>query len=456
MQTMIQGRDGISWAQRAALKVVEVARQVSVVAALLAVAATLALTANTSFAGGKALKVVKEDTTIEDTVVVSNAGAILGGSVQTFSPGSKGKARPTLNLKGSATLLGGTNPSGDAVSSLDGHIVVALTLGNIVATFSNGANGNSAPDGIVTGPSTGINTPEGASFENPFAEVIIPAAVSQQVSSSDIYAVSNTLPIIVAPGTGSGLCGVAPAPGFSLGTITEFFSGEFGDTPPIGSPGSDGFTPDPANPPLGVLPAPATIAGCDTLLLGPVGVAFDASNNLWVVNELGTYVTEYAAGSTGNATPINAVGLLTPGTFIDPQFIAVGQFPNAEGTFVPAIFVTDAGDNSIKIFDVTAPFAEVLLGTIQGRHTHLRRPLGIASNSTFTCTDDAAEVAVPCDDLYVVNNSGNTLMMFDDLDGSGFGDVRPTVTIHGARSTLNAPVGVALQQWQQVLLTHTN
>ena len=106
------------------------------------------------------------------------------------------------------------------------------------------------------------------------------------------------------------------------------------------------------------------------------------------------------------------------------------------------IFVTDVGDNSIKIFSPFTNFSATdffytgtELGVISGGHTKLKRPEGIALGE-----DSGA--------LYVVNNSSSSLEMFTDFtsleDG---GDIAPTLIIQGRNTKLNFPVDVALPEF---------
>ena len=176
----------------------------------------------------------------------------------------------------------------------------------------------------------------------------------------------------------------------------------------------------------------SSIGGCDTFLFGPLGVVFDTAGHLWVVNNIGKFVTEYDIGASGDAGPINIVGL---GTLVDPAYIAVGIDPiNATGDLV--IYVSDDGDNSIKVFDVNTPFVDNFLGSIKGGHTKLVRPEGI-----FLAGDD----------LYVVNNNANSLAMFDDLATSGLGNIHPKTMVKSGASKMNFPVGVAGPQFTPLL-----
>jgi hypothetical protein len=221
--------------------------------------------------------------------------------------------------------------------------------------------------------------------------------------------------------------------GPTIGTITIYEGEQSGNILPT----PNFLTLEVPFPPAAPVPfwTESSIAGCDTALAGPIGIVFDTSGNLWVVNELGKFVTEYEAGDVGDAEPINIVslaGVTGPTAFLkDPAYIAVGTNPFDESGD-EVIYVTDVGDNSIKIFDVAVPFTDNLVGTISGGRTKLSRPEGIFLTG---------------DDLYVVNNNANSLEMFDDLATSGAGNISPKVIIKGHSSRLNFPVGVAGPQF---------
>ena len=159
-----------------------------------------------------------------------------------------------------------------------------------------------------------------------------------------------------------------------------------------------------------------TIGGCLTFLLGPVALAYDSTGFLFAVNEAGVasggpgFVTVYSPGAFGDAFPAAIIGLLptdpTAGAFVDPAKIGVLSGYDYTDDM---IFVSDVGDNSIKIFapftnfdDPSFVYTGTELGVIHGGSTKLKRPEGIALGSD----DDA---------LYVVNNNSSSLEMFTDI-----------------------------------------
>jgi hypothetical protein len=449
---MTQDTESISMAHRAALGCLAVARQLAVVVMMVSVVALVAGSAGTSYAKNKK-KVTPEDKQLEDTVVVSNFGSLFAGSLETFAAGTIATGAPLREIIGSNTFLGaGNGAAGDAQSSLTGTIAVGVPLGiagvfpnGLVELFSLGDNKNTPPDQIIGSPTgfgapdlTGLSLPQGVAYADPFTLDLAHQSVGQRVFTDDILAVANFTPAVVE------LDGdPCPGPvGFVLGTITEYDTAGLATFNPSTFAGiNDIFPLD--NTPVTVAGAlspthNATLGGCNTALFGPVGLTFDSDGFLYVVNEIGKYVTVYFPGAFGDEFPVAIVGLFAPtaGAFIDPQFITVsGSFFSEGGA---TIYVTDAGDNSVKVFDVftnqipMSIFTGTSLGSIAGGKTKLKRPLGIAISG---------------DDLYVVNNNANSLEMFDDLDVSGLGNIRPKLIIQGKPARMNFPVGVAHPQF---------
>ena len=490
---MTQGRDGGASAHAWALKLIGVARRLSLVAAVFAIAALVAGTAGTSYAKSKKKRTnTAMANRLEDTVVVSNYGAVMGGSLETFLAGAGHSSKPALWIHGPKSLLGAsTGAAGDAVSSIDGHIAVALPIDffdltgcgpfglpanaphygtGLVEIFGPDSNGDSAAENILCSPNfafgapntTGIFYPQGVAFESPYDGVNPPG--------HDIVAVANQFPIVngspdcpatndpsttcvaaacapaptnIEPTKGHpGVCGGGPVgPGSSLGTITlydrETLAPGLDNDPPLGN-----WTVDAVNP-FSLVPYTqnATIGGCYSVLAGPIGLTFDLNGNLFVVNNAGfdafdlscapRFVTVYTAPLGGDQFPTSIIGLYfrTAGDLLQPVAAAVDQSDN--------LYVTDSADDSIKIFDPFANFYQPtlgftgeLLGVIKGPHTKLKSPMGIA----FDAAGDA---------LYVASTQANSLEMFTVFPTTG-GDIPPTLIIASPASRMNLPVGVAL------------
>jgi len=483
MQTMTQGRKGISLAPGGGRRRMGIARRLSVVAAMFVIAALVAGTAGSSYAGKKKDSSGGGHGGLLDTVVVSNNGAVFAGSLETFPVGSGPLAHPQFWIRGTNTFLGASGgPIGDAVSSLDGHIAVAIPLDflgitaplgppvgcgpfgqpaasplfgtGLVEIFGDSSTGNSAPEVEICSPNfsvgapntTGIFYPQGVGFENPF-DGLHPG--------HEILAVANNFPEVdqdAAICAGSGLGTVA------LGTITLYDRTTF-------HPGLNNSPPFVNNPVSAINPFTlasytqnSSIGGCLTSLAGPVSVQFDQNGFLFVVNNAGLFAAALAATprlvsvfqpdaalttdppfSQGDVFPVSLIGIAgteTGGDILQP----VGEAVLTMGFEDDLLFVTDTGDNSIKIFDPFAnpdilvgfAFAGELEGVIHGGATKLKGPEGTA-------------LSADGDTLYVVNSDNDTLSMFTDVpDIEGGGDIAPTLIIKSRHSKMAQPVGVAV------------
>jgi len=459
-----------------------IARRLSMVAAMFVIAALVAGTAGSSYAGKKKAS-SSGDPGLLDTVVVSNNGAVFAGSLETFPVGSGPLAHPQFLVRGTNTFLGASGgPVGDAVSSLDGHIAVAIPLDfidltaslgppvgcgpfgqpaasplfgtGLVEIFGDSSTGNSAPEVEICSPNfsvgapntTGIFYPQGVGFEDPF-DGLHPG--------HEILAVANNFPEVVQDAE---ICAGSGLTASSLGTITLYdrttFTQGLNNNPPfVNNPiaAVNPFT-------LAAYTQNSSIGGCLTSLAGPINVQFDQNGFLFVVNNAGLFAAALAAlprfvsvfqpdaaltteapFSRGDIFPVALIGIAgteTAGDILQP----VGEAVLTMGFEDDLLFVTDTGDNSIKIFDpFTNPdiligfaFAGELEGVIHGGSTKLKGPEGTA-------------LSADGDTLYVVNTDDDTLSMFTDIinDTDG-GDIPPTLIIKSRHSKMSLPTGVAV------------
>jgi len=203
----------------------------------------------------------------------------------------------------------------------------------------------------------------------------------------------------------------------------------------VANSGDNSVTVYPANPSGTLNESPlATIAGTNTGLSEPFGIAVDASGKIYVANRTGGGVngggsiTVYAAHPSGslNETPLATItGSLTG--LSGPSDIAV----DANGK----IYVTNLF-NSITIFAASpsGTVNEAPLATITGSSTALAEPYGVAVDAGGT--------------IYVANEIGGssdsgTITTYA-ANPSGTTNEAPLATITGTNTALNDPLGVAL------------
>lgn len=171
----------------------------------------------------------------------------------------------------------------------------------------------------------------------------------------------------------------------------------------------------------------ATIGGGNSgPLLAPSGIALDHAGNIYVTAYDGyPGIVVYAAGSTGNATPTTRIFSYENGPY-SPTGITLDGAGN--------IYVADPGDRSIRVFWAGASGAAIPRAVISGGNTGLL-PHGIA-------LDRAGNIYVTNvgSDPYV-NLAGNRITVFA---AGANGNVVPMSTIAGDNTGLDEPTGIAV------------
>ena len=161
------------------------------------------------------------------------------------------------------------------------------------------------------------------------------------------------------------------------------------------------------------------ISGSNTGLNLPYQVAFDGSDNIYVVNGNGYgSVVEYAAGASGNATPIATIsGNLTG--LDGPEALAVDS--------TGRIYVGNSANNTITVYPPGSNGNVVPSAVLQG--------------GTYDFLIDQALIAVDgSNDLYVFGRSSE-VEVFAPVTGSPQAPIR---TITGSATGLSYAAGVAI------------
>src|SRR5437762_10014084 len=162
----------------------------------------------------------------------------------------------------------------------------------------------------------------------------------------------------------------------------------------------------------------ATIAGGNTGLSLPFGIALDGAGNTRVTNFSANSITLYAAGASGNATPTATIAGDNTG-LNEPAGIALDGAGN--------IYVANGG-GSITVYAAGASGNATPTATIAGGNTGLNHlPEGIA-------LDGAGNI-------YVTNFFANSITVYA---AGASGNATPTATIAGGNTGLNGPNGIAL------------
>ncbi len=172
-------------------------------------------------------------------------------------------------------------------------------------------------------------------------------------------------------------------------------------------------------------PTPAvTLSSTGGSLNGPIGVAFDASSNLWVANNGGNTVVEFTAsqlGSTGGPTPAVTLSA-TAGSLNGPAGLAF----DASGT----LWVANNLGNTVvalasgQLGSTGSPSPVV---TVRATGGSLNGPFGVAFDASGG--------------LWVTNPNGNTIVQFAASQLVLSGAPTPNVIVGG--SSLAGPAGLA-------------
>src|SRR5208283_2535511 len=278
--------------------------------------------------GSNSVLYVIQDPAPPGAIFVGNNG---NNSVTAYPLGSNGNVGPVTRISGTNTKLNGAlgvalDPTGNLYVTGCGGPCGGSGAGSFT-TYQAGSNGDVTPFTAVAGSNTGFITANGIARD----------------ASGKIYVVDNT-----------------------GNSIKVFSAGSNGNVAPI-----------------------ATISGGNTLLTRPNLIALDAGGNIYVTNFFGGppncnsdtlgcgSVTEYAAGASDNATPIATIAgantmLSGPvGVAVDPTTgnIYVGN----EGNGTPGgvvIYSPGSGNRNV------APIA-----SISGTNTGISSAQGVALDS---------------------------------------------------------------------------
>jgi beta-lactam-binding protein with PASTA domain len=402
------------------------------------------------------------------TVTMASSATVPAGDVisQTPAAGASVAAGSAVNL----TVSSGT--AMDTVPNVVGDTQAAATTAITAAGLSVGTVTMASSATVASGDVISETPAAGAS-------VAAGSAVNLTVSSG---AAMDTVPNVVGDTQAAATTAIGAA-GLTVGTVTTTSSATvasgsvISESPVAGTSVAAGsavnltvssgatltgaiyvtnsvtnsvlvFAPNPSGT-LNEAPI-ATIAGSNTGLQNPQGIAIDASGRIYVANDVpnsgvqggdpgiliaGGYITVYAANPHGvlNEAPI---ATLTPA--VSSQASQLPGFPAAVAIDASGMIYLATGDFGAGGGGAVSVYAADPSGSFTGT------PLGTVNTVSFSFTGVAVDAAT---NIYAANPYAGTdappsITVYANPNGTVTGS--PLATITGSNTGLNAPFGVAL------------
>jgi hypothetical protein len=242
-------------------------------------------------------------------------------SVTEYAPESNGEVSPIATISGSATNL--LEPTGLAIDSL-GDLWVVNASGSILE-FAPGSNGNVSPVTVIAGSNTGMTVPSGIVVDVAGNIWITNEQLSTTPASVAMFTAGsngNVTPAVTIAGSNTGLsnpAGLAIDANWNIYVANQTIGA-------ANCPSATGaitvYSPGSNG---NVAPA-ATISGSNTGLSNPYGLAIYPNGNLFVVNACNSSITEYAPPLNGNITPIAIIS--GSNTLLNAPGGTAGIFPS--------------------------------------------------------------------------------------------------------------------------------
>jgi sugar lactone lactonase YvrE len=418
------------------------------------------------------------------------------GSVTVYAAGSNGNVAPTVTIDGAATGL--SFP--DAIASdAEGDIYVVnaetantgSTLSTIpsITVYPAGSDGNATPTAIITGGKTGLIAAEGIAIDasgdlyvtdfggSNSTIAIFPAGSNGNVAPRTTIAGADTglvrpIGLVLDAARNIYVANIRGGP-FDTGSVTVYTAGSSGNTSPTATITSNIPELDEASgialdaggniyvanendsasakgsitiylPGGYATTAPAaTIAGADTGLDSPLGIAADAAGNISVLNS-NNAVTHYPAGSAGDDMPSATLNLDTGGDFI-PTAIATGPSDDLyvvnQRHVCRRRFCYAIRPGKVTIFPAGSAGEAKPRVVIEGDRTRLAFPSAIAvdqSGEIYVANQGPGKCVPGCGCIPVGPGSVTVY-----APGSR-GDAKPVARINGRYTGLGRPYGIAL------------
>jgi sugar lactone lactonase YvrE len=358
-------------------------------------------------------------------------------SITVYAAGSKGNATPIAIIAGDHTNFG--YPQGLALDSSRNLYVT----GDGIEVYPAGSNGDVSPVATIAGADTGLGGPIGIALDSVGGLYVLNSyGGATQHGSVTIYpagSIGDTAPIATITSNFTGLdygSGIAVD---STGNI--YVANDLGG---VGEHGSITIYPAggyATGPPL------ATIAGSNTELFNPYGIALDSAGDIYVLNR-DSAITVYPAASTGDVMPTAAL-TIDPNGKNSPTGLAVD--PHGD------LFVTNQGGekcnkrscvqtslDSVAVYTAGSDGNTRPSAVISGANTSLASPSAIAvdrSGAIYVANEGPVQCTRGCGSCIGIPAGPGSISIYA---AGSTGDAMPTATISGPNTGLVFPYEVAL------------
>ena len=362
-------------------------------------------------------------------------------AITIYAKGSNGDTPPIATIGGSNTGL--RYPAGIALDS-SGKIYVAddglggLGPGSVFVYPAVGSSTgllNETPTATISGSNTDLTYPEGIALDSS-SKIYVPDRTADSVFVYPALGSSTGLldeaPTATIAGSNTGLSGPFGIALDSSGKIyvADFFTASVYIFPALGS--STGLLDEART---------ATIGGSNTGLQRPAGIALDSKGDIYVVDDGPSGVGP--ASVFAYPAPGSSTGLLdeAPSAAVTAAVTTGLKFP--EGIALDSsgnIYVTDNSTASVFVYPAGSNANAAPIATISGSNTGLSYPAGIALDSSG--------------DIYVADYGAASVFVYPALGSStGLLNETPTATISGSNTGLTAPFGIALDSRGNIYVT---
>jgi hypothetical protein len=285
------------------------------------------------------------------------------------------RGRDACSLTGGlivAAVVAACSSGPSAPRGTTGPLYVANQTDRSITIYSPGATGNATPLRTITGSNTGLSFPASIARDTAGRLYVLNLGLSgTSPETLTVYtdsATGNAAPIRTIPGIDAGrhnIEGLAVAGAGQLYIATSVAGGGIpADTIKVFAANANGN------------PVPLyTIAGSNTGLSLPWGIALDAGGRLYVANDGSSTVTIYAPGASGNIAPIGTIAGSSTG-LSSPTAIALDGF--GQLYVLNVTIISNRAHYHVTVYSAMATGDAAPITTLTGGNLDLGYPIGLA------------------------------------------------------------------------------